>query len=84
MYGQSQNHETTEWPGLKRTTMLIWFQPPCYEQGRQPPDQAAQSHIQPGFESNLKSTSEKMGKELKKKPHQKRRISLALLSKNFR
>ena len=23
---------------------------PCYVQGRQPPDQAAQSHIQPGFE----------------------------------
>jgi len=26
------------------------FQPPCYVQGRQPPDQAAQSHIQPGLE----------------------------------
>ena len=23
---------------------------PCYVQGRQPPDQAAQSHIQPGLE----------------------------------
>ena len=23
---------------------------PCYVQGHQPPDQAAQSHIQPGFE----------------------------------
>ena len=34
-----------EWPGLKRTTMIIWFQPPCYVQGRQPADQAAQSHI---------------------------------------
>jgi len=34
-----------EWPGLKRTTMVIWFQPPCYVQGCQPPDQAAQSHI---------------------------------------
>ena len=30
--------------------MIIEFQPPCYVQGRQPPDQAAQSHIQPGFE----------------------------------
>ena len=25
-----------EWPGLKRTTMIIWFQPLCYVQGRQP------------------------------------------------
>ena len=39
-----------EWPGLKRSTMIIEFQPPCYVQGRQPPDQAAQSHIQPGLE----------------------------------
>ena len=38
------------WPGLKRTTMIIEFQPPCYVQGHQPPDQAAQSHIQPGPE----------------------------------
>ena len=30
--------------------MLIEFQPPCYVQGRQPPDQATQSHIQPGLE----------------------------------
>jgi len=29
--------------------MIIKFQPPCYVQGRQPPDQAAQSHIQPGL-----------------------------------
>ena len=39
-----------EWPGLKRTTMIIEFQPPCYVQCCQPPDQAAQSHIQPGLE----------------------------------
>ena len=39
-----------ERPGLKRTTMLIQFQPPCYVQGRQPADQTAQSHIQPGLE----------------------------------
>ena len=39
-----------EWPGLKRTTMIVSFQPSCYVQGRQPPDQAAQSHIQPGLE----------------------------------
>ena len=30
--------------------MLISFQLPCYVQGRQPADQAAQSHIQPGLE----------------------------------
>ena len=30
--------------------MTIEFQPPCYVQGHQPPDQAAQSHIQPGLE----------------------------------
>jgi len=30
--------------------MIIEFQPPCCVQGRQPPDQAAQSHIQPGLE----------------------------------
>ena len=30
--------------------MNIEFQPPCYVQGLQPPDQAAQSHIQPGLE----------------------------------
>ena len=30
--------------------MLISFQSPCYVQGRQPADQAAQSHIQPGLE----------------------------------
>jgi len=44
------HHRIIEWPGLKRTTMIIEFQPPCYVQGRQPPDQAAQSHIQPGLE----------------------------------
>ena len=27
--------------------MIIWFQPPCYVQGRQLPDQATQSHNQP-------------------------------------
>jgi len=44
------NQRITEWPGLKRTTMTIEFQPPCYVQGHQPPHQAAQSHIQPGLE----------------------------------
>ena len=37
-----------EWPGLKRTTTLIQFQPPAMCQ--QPAAQAAQSHIQPGLE----------------------------------
>jgi len=41
--------EIIEWPGLKRTT-VIEFQPPCYVQGYHPPDQAAQSHIQPSLE----------------------------------
>ena len=44
------NHRIIEWPWLKRTTVIIQFQPPCYVQGRQPLDQAAQSHIQPGLE----------------------------------
>ena len=39
-----------EWPGLKRTTVIVWFQPPSYVQGHQPLDQAAQSHIQPSLE----------------------------------
>ena len=43
-------HRIIEQPGLKRSTMIIEFQPPCYVQGRQPADQAAQSHIQPGLE----------------------------------
>ena len=29
--------------------MIIYFQRPCYMQGHQPPDEAAQSYI-PGFE----------------------------------
>ena len=44
------HHRAIEWPGLEKTTTTIWFQPPCYVQGRQPADQAAQSHIQPGLE----------------------------------
>jgi len=30
--------------------MTTSFQPPCYVQGCQSPDQAPQSHIQPGLE----------------------------------
>jgi len=44
------SHRIIECPELKRTTMIIEFHPPCYVQGHQPPDQAAQSHIQPGLE----------------------------------
>jgi len=44
------NHRIIGWPGLKGTTMINSFQPPCYVQGCQPPDQAAQNHIQPGLE----------------------------------
>ena len=39
---QFVHHRIIEWPGLKRTTMIIHFQPPCYVQGCQPPDQPAQ------------------------------------------
>jgi len=33
-----RNHRITEWPGLKRTTMLNWFQPPamCRVANQQP------------------------------------------------
>jgi len=37
--------------------MTIQFRPPIYVQGRQPPDQAAQSHIQPDFIGQEKDTS---------------------------
>ena len=43
-------HRIIEQPGLKRSTMIIEFQPPCYVQGRQTPDQAAKSHTQSGPE----------------------------------
>ena len=36
--------------GWKEPQWPLSFNPPCYVQGHQPPDQAAQSHIQPGFE----------------------------------
>ena len=45
-----KNHRIKEWPGLKRTTMIISFQTPCCVQGHQPADRVAQSHIQPGLE----------------------------------
>ena len=33
------NHRIREWFGLERTLKIIWFQPPCQEQGHLPPDQ---------------------------------------------
>ena len=36
--------------GLEEILKIIWFQPPCHEQGHLPPDQSAQSSIQPGLE----------------------------------
>ena len=47
---RKKNHRIIEWPGLKRTTMIIQSQPLCYVQDGQPPHQVAQSHIQPGLE----------------------------------
>jgi len=35
---------------LEGTLKIIWFQSPCHEQGHLPPDQVAQSSIQPGPE----------------------------------
>jgi len=42
----SQNHRMA-WVEKDRSDHLV--STPCYVQGRQPPDQAAQSHIQPGL-----------------------------------
>ena len=49
-YFCSNYHGIIECPGLKRTTMIIEFQPLCYGQGCQQLDKAFQSHIQPGLE----------------------------------
>jgi len=35
---------------LEGILKIIWFQPPCHEQGRLPLDQVAQSSILPGLE----------------------------------
>jgi len=39
-------HRIIEWFGLEGTLKIIWFQPPCDEQGHLPLDQVAQSSIQ--------------------------------------
>jgi len=45
-------HRVIEWPGLKRIIPITQLQCPCYVQGHQTLDQAAQSHIQSwGFRS---------------------------------
>jgi len=38
-----------EWLGMEGTSKIIQFQPPCHGKAHQPPDQAAQSHVQPGM-----------------------------------
>ena len=48
--GHFDNHRIIEWPRLKRTIIIIYFQSPCCAQGVQTLDQVAQSHIQPGLE----------------------------------
>ena len=44
------DHRIIEGFGLEGTFKIIWFQPPCHEQGHLPLDQVAQSSIQPGLE----------------------------------
>jgi len=46
--GISGNHRIIEWFGLEETLKIIWFQPPCHQQGHLPPDQGAQSSSQGG------------------------------------
>jgi len=43
-------HRIIEWFGFEGTLKIIWFQPPCHEQGHLPLDQVAQSSIQLGLE----------------------------------
>jgi len=44
-------HRIVEWFVLEGTLQTIQFQPPCHQQGHLPPDQVAQSPIQPGLEN---------------------------------
>jgi len=46
-------HRIIEWPGLKRTVMIIKFQLPYYVQGRQSLDQAAQAPFSSPVPSNV-------------------------------
>jgi len=45
-----RNHRIIDWFELEGTFKIIWFQPPCHEQGHLPLDEVAQSSIQPGLE----------------------------------
>ena len=36
---RSENHRIMEWVRLEGTLKLIWFQPPCHQQGHLPPAQ---------------------------------------------
>jgi len=47
---KTNNHRIVEWFGLEGTLEIIYFQPPGHGQGHLPPDQVAQSPIQPGLE----------------------------------
>ena len=49
-YFLTQNHRIIGWSGLEGTLKIVSFQPTCYGQGHLPPDQVAQSPIQPGLE----------------------------------
>ena len=33
----ANRHRTIEWFGLEGTSKIIWFQPPCHQQGLLPP-----------------------------------------------
>ena len=52
--GSSQNHRMA-WVEKDHSDHPV--STPCYVQGRQPPDQAAQSHIQPGLECSRDGAS---------------------------
>jgi len=46
-----QNHRIIEWPALKRTSEIIWFQPPLLWAGLPTTRPGCQSHMQPHLES---------------------------------
>jgi len=45
-----RNHRIIEWFGLEGSLQIIEFHPLCHGQGHLPPDQVAQSPVQPGLE----------------------------------
>jgi len=50
-------HRIIEWPGLKRTTMIVYIQPPLLCAGCQQLDKAAQNHIQSHPNINIRFKS---------------------------